>query len=94
MQRDAEKKNNRDESKEKWMVLTTVANDIEFEMVSGLLATAEIPSVRKVRGVDGYLQVILGVPIAGIDVLVPRDRFAEAQQLLEAQVEEEKEMEE
>lgn len=88
-----DKKDNRSGKNEEWKILTTVANDIEFEMLSGLLATAEIPCVRKVRGVDGYLQVILGVPIAGIDVLVPQDRFEEAQLLLEAQVDE-KSMEE
>ena len=88
MQREEEKKNNPDENRGEWKILTTVANDIEFEMLSGLLATAEIPCVRKVRGVDGYLQVILGVPIAGIDVLVPQDRWEEARLLLEAPVEE------
>lgn len=73
---------------EKWKLLTKVANDIEFEMVSGLLATAEIPCVRKVGGADGYLQVLLGVPISGIDVLVPPDRFDEAVELLESNVDE------
>lgn len=69
---------------EKWKFLTTVANDIEFEMLSGLLATAEIPCVKKVRGADGYLQVLLGVPIAGIEVIVPPDRYEEALQLIES----------
>ena len=87
MQEHKDKKPEKAEGHESWAVVATVANDIEFEMVAGLLSTAEIPCVRKVRGVDGYLQVILGVPIAGIDVLVPPDKEEEAHQLLESQVE-------
>lgn len=87
MQEHKGKKPEKTEDHESWVAVETVANDIEFEMVAGLLSTAEIPCVRKVRGVDGYLQVILGVPIAGIDVLVPPDKEEEARQLLESQVE-------
>lgn len=74
---------------EDWVILTTVANDIEYEMLAGLLATANIPSVKKVKGIDGYLQVILGFPIAGVDVLVPPDRYEDARQLTETEIEEE-----
>jgi hypothetical protein len=69
--------------------LTTVANDIEFEMVAGLLQMGDIPVVRKVRGVDGFIQIILGMPIAGIDVFVPKDRFQEALELLNSDINEE-----
>ena len=62
-----------------WKVLTTVANDIEFEIVAGLLEGAGIPAVRKVNGIDGYLTVIIGIPLAGIEVLVPEDRFRESE---------------
>lgn len=72
-----------------WDCLTTVANDIEFEMVAGLLQMGEIPVIRKVRGVDGFIQIILGMPIAGIDLYVPRDRFQEALELLNSDVNEE-----
>lgn len=72
-----------------WDCLTTVANDIEFEMVAGILQMGEIPVIRKVRGVDGFIQIILGMPIAGIDIYVPKDRLQEASELLNADINEE-----
>lgn len=72
----------------KWVLLTTVKNDIEFEMIKDILEMGNIPAVRNVKGVDGFVQIILGVPIAGIDVLVPEDRLEEAVQILEARTEE------
>ncbi len=71
---------------EDWVPLTTVANEIEFQMTAGLLETAEIPVVKRVRGIDGYLQIILGVPLAGIEILVPKDKHEEALALLNAAV--------
>lgn len=76
--------------KDGWMVLTTVSNDIEFELVAGLLEMANIPVVRQVEGIDGYLQIVLGIPIAGIHVMVPADRYEEALQLINTEVDEEK----
>lgn len=70
-----------------WIVLTTVKNDIEFEMLRNVLELADIPAIRNVKGVDGFAQIILGAPIAGIDVMVPEDRFDEAVQLMGAQAE-------
>ena len=72
-----------------WDCLTTVANDIEFEMVAGILQMGEIPVIRKVKGVDGFMQIIMGVPIAGIDIYVPKDRFQEASELLNADINQE-----
>ena len=74
--------------KKGWTTLTTVSNDIEFELVAGLLAMGEIPVVRQVEGVDGYLQIVLGIPIGGIHVMVPNDKYEEAFQLINAQVDE------
>lgn len=77
------------EGEMKWVTLTNVANDIEFETVASLLRIADIPCIRKIRGVDGFITVIIGVPIGGIEVLVPEDRLEEAGQLLNAEVEDE-----
>ncbi len=71
-----------------WLVLTTVANDIEFGMVEGLLQMGNIPVVKKLKGIDGFMKVILGVPMAGIDVLVHKDRFEEAYNLLHSEPQE------
>jgi len=72
-----------------WLILTTVANDIEFSMVAGILEMGNIPVIRNVRGVDGFIQVVLGVPLAGIDILVPTDKFEEAYGLLNSPIEDE-----
>lgn len=65
-----------------WAYLTTVKNDLEFGMVAGLLEMANIPVLREVKGVDAYVQVLLGVPLSGVHVLVPGDRLDEAVGLL------------
>lgn len=66
----------------KWVHLTTVANDIEFELLAGLLESANIPAVSKSIGVDR----IVGPALAGQDVKVPEDRYEEALQLLNTQI--------
>lgn len=75
--------------KEDWVTVTTVSNDIEYELVAGLLNMGNIPAIRKVEGVDGYLQIVLGIPIAGIHVLVPKDKYDEALQLINSEISDE-----
>lgn len=65
-----------------WVYLTTVANDIEYRIIAGLLETADIPSFRKAAGIDE----IIGISPSGIDVLVPEEKYEEARMLLSAQV--------
>ncbi|MCX8130794.1 MAG: DUF2007 domain-containing protein [Clostridia bacterium] len=74
----------KDKPAEEWKYLTTVKNNIEFEIIKDVLEMGNIPVVQKVKGMDGYLQIIMGVPLAGIEVFVPEDRFEEAVQLLDA----------
>ena len=71
-----------------WIFLTKVSNEIEYEMVTALLKEAEIPTVSKVGDVEGFLKVITGVPFGGMDVMVPRDRFEEANAIISAPVDE------
>ena len=72
-----------------WECLTTVGNDIEYEMVAGLLQMGNIPVIRKVKGVDGFIQILLGTPLKGIDMYVPKDRFNEAYELINTEITEE-----
>jgi len=67
-----------------WTCLTTVSNDIEFNILKGLLETADIPAIKKVEGLDGLAEIITGAPLTGIEVWVPTDRFDEAMQLLQS----------
>lgn len=74
---------------EDWVVVTNVANDIEYNLVAGILQMGNIPTIKKLKGIDSYITIITGTPIAeGIDVLVPRDRYEEALQLLNAEIQE------
>ena len=77
-----------------WVVLTTVKNDIEYNLISELLKSGDIPSLRVVKGIDGFLQVVLGVPLAGIDLKVPQDKYEEALSILNAPIDDEAFMQE
>ncbi len=70
---------------EEWVVLRNVMNDIEYELVKGVLEMGGIPCVAHIRGMDGYLKILTGTPFnEGIDVLVPSDRLQEAVELLKS----------
>jgi hypothetical protein len=71
-----------------WIYLTTVRDDVEYGITAGLLQTADIPSVKKLKGIDNLLNVVIGMPIAGIDIMIPKDRYEEAVGLLNADIEE------
>lgn len=71
-----------------WVKLTNAANEIEFDMIAGLLDMAGIPVVKEVSGIDGFLEIMIGVPVAGINVMVPEEKYEEAFQLISAQVDE------
>lgn len=75
---------NHDEEKD-WVHLTTAGNDIEFELLAGLLQMAGIPTLKKSKGVDKFV----GVPIAGVDVMVPAGMYDEALQIINTPVDEE-----
>lgn len=68
-----------------WVHVTTAANEIEMGIIAGLLEMAGIPVNSRAIGVDRYV----GVPIAGLDIRVPADRYEEALQVLNAKVDEE-----
>lgn len=74
---------------QEWRVVTTVANDIEYEMVAGVMGMANIPVVGQTLGVDSLMKVLLGVPMRGIEVKVPPDRYEEAVKLLNSDYAEE-----
>jgi hypothetical protein len=70
-----------------WVAVANVSTYFECELIMGILQMANITAVKKLKGMDANLAVITGSPVAeGIDVLVPCDRYEEALQLLNAQI--------
>jgi hypothetical protein len=67
-----------------WIEVTNVTNDIEYEIIKGLLDSAGIPAVKRYRGdIGAFLEVVAGTPFAGgIGILVPPDRYEEASRLV------------
>lgn len=77
---------------EGWAVLTNVSNDIEYEIIAGLLHTGNIPTIKQYKGLDGYLVIFTGTPIInGIDVLVPEDKLEEARMIIDAPIQDDPE---
>mgnify|MGYP001143601657 CR=1 FL=1 len=69
---------------EEWVHLTSVANEIEYELMAGLLETGNIPVTMRSIGVDRFV----GVPMAGIEVMVPAHRYDEAVQIINTEIDE------
>ena len=62
--------------------VTIVCDDVEAEIVCGLLESAGIPSVKQVTDVAAAGWD--GLPVGGArEILVPGDRLEEARELLE-----------
>ena len=77
------------EEKHEWVTVANASTYIECELIMGILKMADIPAIKKLIGMDANLAVITGSPVAeGIDVLVPFDRYEEAMQLLNAEIDE------
>lgn len=66
-----------------WKKLCTAANDIEAEMIAGLLADAGIPIQRKYTGINQYLKVVMG-PVVPVEIWVPQGKVSEAKDIIKA----------
>lgn len=66
-----------------WKKLTTARNDLEAEMISGLLRGAEIPFQHRYKGINQYLKIIMG-PVVAVEIWVPEERLAEALAMIES----------
>ncbi|MDQ0286277.1 hypothetical protein J2Z49_001389 [Desulfofundulus luciae] len=66
-----------------WEKLCTAANDLEADMIAGLLNHAGIPTQRKYSGINRCLKVIMG-PVVALEIWVPAARIQEAREILAA----------
>ncbi|SHI41915.1 putative signal transducing protein [Lutispora thermophila] len=63
--------------------LVQVFNDVEADIVEGLLKDCGIVSIRKYKGAKGYMKVVMGTAM-GVDIYVKPEDYKEAKEILES----------
>lgn len=80
------------DSKENWVYLTTAENEFEYNVIKGKLTDSNIICVGKGRDMDlldsGFLNVFLG-PCIAVEIMVPRELYDEAKQILDMKISDE-----
>lgn len=64
-----------------WVVLEAIAGELQAELLRGLLEAQGIPVQLSQEGAGRAIGLSVG-PLGEVDVLVPSDRLAEAQQVM------------
>jgi hypothetical protein len=89
------KKNNKNDNqigKDDWVYLTTAENEFEYNIIKGLLKENGIICVGKGRDLDlidsGLLNIVLG-PCIAVEIMVPKNLYDEADQLLNSHISDE-----
>ena len=62
--------------------LMQVYNDVEAEIVEGLLGEYNIQAIKKYKGTKGFMKVIMGT-VLGVDILVRSKDFEAAKEIIE-----------
>lgn len=62
--------------------LISVRDDIEATIIEQKLKTYQIPVIRKYQESGGYMKIIMGVTMLGIDLYVPEELLETAQNIL------------
>ncbi len=73
---DSEKENQDDEFE--LVLLKTIANNYELEIIKSLLEDQQIPCIVRDHGVGGYMRVIAGVSMFQTDILVAKSMYEQA----------------
>ena len=84
MFRKKNKKSNETERNIELVLLRSISNDFELNMIQGLLDEHEIPYIVRDHGVGGYMRIVTGSgALFGADILVEKAQLEQAQNLLE-----------
>lgn len=67
----------------KEVFLVSIANSIEAEIVATLLASYNIPVIKRYREAGGYLEIYMGGSTFGVDLFVPEDLLAKAKDIID-----------
>jgi len=66
-----------------WQKLCTASDQVEADLIAGLLDGEGIPVKFARSGINNYLKVVMG-PVVAVDILVPAEQITEAATILEA----------
>ncbi|MBE6590102.1 MAG: DUF2007 domain-containing protein [Ruminococcaceae bacterium] len=66
------------------VLLTTVHDDVEKNLLCGILEEEEIPYLLKDRGSGEVVRILSGYSVFGSDIYVPAPLFEKASELLDA----------
>ncbi len=70
------------DNSEKYVFLLQVYNDVEADIVEGLLSQYNIPIIKKYRGNKSFIKTIMGT-VLGVDVFVRAEDFKAAKDIVE-----------
>ncbi len=65
-------------------LLTTVHDEIEKNLICGILEEEQIPFICKDRGSGEAVRILAGFSMFGADIFVPKSAYDVAKQLLDA----------
>lgn len=84
---DTEAADNEDTSEEtdEWAFLTRIKDDREVDIIESLLRSFEIPLLRRYREAGGYLKVLTGMSVFGVDLFVPKSKLELAREIIKAE---------
>ncbi len=65
------------------VLLRSVTDNYELDIISGLMEEAAIPIIVKERGVGGHMKIVTGSSLYGTDIYVDKLDYKKANDLLE-----------
>lgn len=71
------------EDKVELVLLRSLVDNYEMDLVSGLLEEANIPFIVKERGIGGYMKIIGGSSVFGTDIYVDKKAYEKAEEILD-----------
>ncbi len=65
------------------VLLKTITNNYELELIKNLLEDVDIPYIIRDYGVGGYMRVIAGGSMFRTDILVANSMYEQAKQIID-----------
>ena len=78
---DSEKENENDDFE--LVLLKTITNNYELELIKNLLEDQQIPSIVRDHGIGGYMRVLAGSSIFQTDILVAKSMYDKAKEIID-----------